>query len=203
MLLLIRAPSFLAPSVAGVVFENHWVWWAAVLVLGAVLWYVARLRDDTRLRRAGQVAAGVAVLWAAVAITVDTPAERLHAAHTNLAAAVEVADMDRVFSFFEPDFLVPQLDLRGAELALARRQLAHTLNDHAIKESTITDFQATVQSDGTAVSRFTVLTASSDGLIKSTWQLSWNDNPGADWRIQNARLLKLGDQEIPGDLIIR
>ena len=203
MLLLIRAPSFLPPSLSAVLFENHWAWWGAVFALAAVLLYVARTRDDQRLRRAGQVVLVLAILWTAAALLVATPAERLHAAHTDLAQAVEKMDLDRVFTYFESDFSVPQLALRGEDMDGGKAHLAVVLKTYGIKESRITDFQATMQTDGTAVSRFTVWTAYRDGFMKTTWQLSWNDEPGADWRIQYARLLKIADQDFPLDALIR
>lgn len=201
--MLFRASSFLPPSLNAILFENHWTWWAAVFALAVILLYVARSRDNQRLRRTGQVVLGLALLWTAAALLVATPVERLHAAHTDLAASVNKMDLDRVFTYFESDFSVPQLALRGEEMDGGKAHLAVVLKTYGIKESRITDFEATMQTDGTAVSRFTVWTSYRDGFMKTTWQLSWNDEPGADWRIQHARLLKIADQDFPVDALIR
>jgi hypothetical protein len=145
----------------------------------------------------------VTVLWVLAALALDSPAERLYAAHLDLAAAVEKADVERVFSYFEPHFTVPALGIRGDELAAARDQLADILKRYGIKDSHITDYHTALNGDGTAVTQFTVLTLSDMGPIKTTWQLSWNDQPGTDWRIMNATLLKLGDQAFPAEGLIR
>jgi hypothetical protein len=202
-LALLRTPSFLPQSAAAFLFETHWSWWAATAVLAATLFYIARARADRRLLRTGQILLALTALWLAAALLIDTPAERLYTAHTSLANAVAQADLDRVFSCFDADFTVPSLALRGTDLVAAKTQLAATLKDNGIKDSTFTAFAATVHSNGTALSRITVRTTSNLGLIQTTWQLSWTDAPGQDWKIQHADLLKIGDEPFPANALIK
>src|SRR3954462_11773966 len=120
MLLALRAPSFLSPPVAGFLFEDHWAWWAGAALLGGVLWYLAGVRADLRMLRAGQAILAATALWVLAALAIDSPTERLYAAHVDLAAAVEKADVQRVFTYFDTHFTVPALGIRGDDLTAAR-----------------------------------------------------------------------------------
>ena len=198
MLLALRAPGFLPESMAGVLFANHFVWWIAILVLGAALIFVARSRGDRRLLRAGQIVLAVTVLWIVAAQLIETPGERLRAAHRALADATAKADVDRILSYFEPNFSAEagpvniQPDMAASA---AKDRIAMGLKQYGIKETIIRAYEATLNADGTAVSRFTAFTQAEQPLL-TTWRVSWDDVAGQDWRIHNATLVKIGDQEI-------
>jgi hypothetical protein len=202
MILALRTPRFLPDSVMGVLFENHYMWWVALLLLGAVLVFVARSRGDRRLLRAGQIVLGVTLLWIIVARLVETPSERLYAAHLGLADATAKADVDRILSYFAPNFSVeagPVAIQPDVTVAAAKERIAAGLKQYGIKETTYRQYALTLNSDGTAVSRFTALTLADQPLL-TTWRVSWDDVAGQDWRIHDATLVKLGDQEIrPGE----
>ena len=202
MILALRTPGFLPDSVMGVLFENYYMWWVALLLLGAVLVFVARSRGDRRLLRAGQMVLGVTLLWIIVARLVETPSERLYAAHLGLADATAKADVDRILSYFAPNFSVEAgpVNLQpDMSVSAAKERIAAGLKQYGIKETTYRQYAITLNADGTAVSRFTALTLADQPLL-TTWRVSWDDVAGQDWRIHDATLVKLGDQEIrPGE----
>lgn len=200
--LALRSPAFLPNGVAAFLFENHFAWWLGAGVLGAVLIYLARARGKGNLMRAGQMLLGLTLLWILAAFAIDSPGERLYWAHTALATAVEKADIEQILSHFEPNFTAPNLHIDGDTLTAARNEIGARLKEYGIRESKITTFASTVYANHTADSRFTVLTVSEAGLIKSTWRLFWDDETGSDWKIDNAILEKLGDTNIPTGEVI-
>ena len=202
MILALRTPGFLPESMAGVLFANHFVWWIAVVVLGAALIFVARSRGERRLLRSGQVVLAVTVVWIAAAQLFETPGERLYAAHVGLADATAKADVERILNYFEDKFSVeagPVNIQPDVMVATAKDRIAAGLKQYGIKETYFRKYEVTLNADGTAVSRITAFTQGEQPLL-TTWQVSWDDVAGQDWRIHNATLVKIGDQEIrPGD----
>ena len=202
MILALRAPSFLPTWLLSALFENHYAIWIAVLALGGVLVFVARSRADRRVLRAGQVVLGVTLLWVVAARLIDTPAERLYAAHLGLANAVAKNDVDRILGYFKNDFNAeasPVKVLHGMPAAEVKQQIAASLKEFGIKDTYIRAYAFTLPSSGTADTHFTALTVANEPLL-TTWDVSWDDVPGQDWRIANATLVKIGDQTIqPGD----
>jgi len=198
MVLALRTPGFLPESMAGVLFENHYVWWIAIVLLGAALIFAARTRGDRRLLRAGQIVLGVTVVWIVVAQLFETPGERLYAAHVGLADATAKADVERILSYFEDKFSVeagPVNIQPDAAASAAKDRIAAGLKQYGIKETYFRKYEVTLNADGTAVSRFTAFTQADQPLL-TTWRVSWDDVAGQDWRIHNATLVKIGDQEI-------
>jgi hypothetical protein len=202
MILAVRAPTFLNESLLGLLFENHYAWWIAMLLLGAVLIFVARSRTDRRLLRAGQVVLALTLVWIVAARLIDTPAERLHAAHLALADATAKGDVDRILNYFEANFSVsagPVVIQPDTTTPDARNLIAKNLKEYGIKETIFRAYEITLNADATAVSRFTALTNADQPLL-TTWRVSWDDVAGQDWRIHNATLVKIGDQEVRPDL---
>jgi len=197
-------PGFLPESITAVLFENHYVWWIALLVLGAALIFAARSRGDRRILRAGQSVLAVTLLWVVAARSFDTPSERLRAAHVGLADATAKADVNRILTYFEPGFTVeagPVNIQPDMTVAAAKERIAAGLKQYGIKETTFRQYAITLNANGMAVSRFTALTLAEQPLL-TTWRVSWDDVAGQDWRIHNATLVKIGDQEIkPGDFM--
>jgi hypothetical protein len=204
MFLALRTPGFLPESITRVLFENHYVWWVAILLLGAVLVFAARSRGDRRMLRVGQIVLGVTLLWIVAAQLLVTPGERLYAAHLGMADAAAKADVNRILSYFEPNFSVEAgpVNIQPVMTTSAARELiAASLKQYGIKETVIRTYDATLYADGTAVSHFTALTLADQPLL-TTWRVSWDDVAGQDWRIHIATLVKIGDQEIkPGDFM--
>ncbi len=195
----IRSPSFFSDEVAGTLFDSHWLWWLAIVAVGAVLYFAGRSRADKNLFALGLGAIGVAIAWTLLALTFDSPSERLYAAHKGLAQAAADHDIDRMLTFLSKDFLAPQVGITAD--AATRDELNSRLNSYGIRSTYIRSFRFTRQ-NAIAVTDVTLLTESNMGAIPTTWQLSWNDVPGEDWKIVRANLLKISDQPVPRDLII-
>jgi hypothetical protein len=195
----LRSPAIFSDTVAGVLFESHWLWWLAFLALAAVLYYVGRSRAEKGPAQAGIVLAGVTATWILLALVFASPGERLYAAHKGLADAAAAHDVDRMLVYLSQDFRAPVLGLTGE--VPAKEKIAYYLNNYGIKETYITAYRFT-RATKTAVSDVTLVTTSNAGPIKTSWQLSWDDIPDEDWRIVRARLTKLGDQPMDRDTVI-
>ncbi len=197
---MLRAPR-LPDSLNGYLFETHWAVWLTVGVIGAALWYRGRTigAEGALMARVGTIAAAVALVWAALAMVIDTPAERLYRAHRAMADAAAKADMDTLVSFLADDFRCPQLDVKN--LGSARPELSARLKAFGIRSSTITKYETVVAGDSATV-HLALLTESAEGTILTNWRLVWADEPGADWRIKDAELQKINNQNVPADLVI-
>jgi hypothetical protein len=201
MFLALRTPAFLPAWVQAVLFENHFAVWIAVLALAAALVLVARSRGDRRLGRAGQVTLGVTLLWIVAARAIDTPAERLYAAHVGLADAVARGDVERILNYFKPTFVAdagPVRIVAGMPTDKARQQIAAALKDYGIKHTMIRQFAITSRNGPTAITHFTALTQADSPLL-TTWDVAWEDVAEQDWRIANAALLRIGDHVVAPD----
>jgi len=199
MLGAIRSPSYFSDAVAGTLFESHWLWWLAIVAVGVVLYMVGGNRADRNLVKLGIGAMALAAAWIVLAFAFDSPGERLLEAHKGLAKAAADHDIDRMMTYLAKDFLAPQVGITAD--AATREELSSRINSYGIRTTYITTYRYTRQ-NAIAVSDVTLLTESNMGGIKTTWQLSWNDVPGEDWKIVRASLMKLGDQAVPRDLIV-
>ncbi len=200
-LLAVRAPGFLPESLAGFLFENHYPWWIALLVLGAVLIFVARARGNRKLLRGGQIVLAATLLWVVGARLVETAGERLYAAHVGLAGAAQKRDVDLILTYFSPQFSIDAININPTTPD-AKKEIKSRLDQIGIKETTFRVYAATLNGDGTAVSRFTALTFSDVQPFLTTWEVSWEDVPGRDWKIRNAALRKIGEQVIKAGEIV-
>ncbi len=198
MILAVRAPGILPAWLLALLFENHYFVWAAVLALGAGLIFVARSRGDRQWLRAGQIVLGVTLLWIVAARVMDTPAERLYAAHTGLADAVAKNDVDGILGYFKPSFSAnagPVQIVSGMPTAAAKKEIADSLKEYGIRGTIIRGYKVTLNSDGTATTNFVALTQANEPLL-TTWDVYWEDVPGEDWRIGSATLVKIGEQSV-------
>lgn len=195
---LIRAPA-LPESMEAFLFENHWLYWAIGLALGLTLAYRGRTLTNQGMLRVGVAIAAVAVLWGGAALLVDTPAERLYAAHKGMAAAAAAGDVDKLVGYLANNFTCPQLDIEDARDS--REALEAALKANGIKGSTITSYHSTIN-HGVAQVSLTLLTETQGGAVKTNWRLTWADVPGEDWRIQEAELEAVDDQPVNSDFRI-
>jgi hypothetical protein len=197
----LRAPvSF--PEVLNVaLFEAHWAWWIGLAGFGGLMIYLGLSRADRLLQRIGAASLILATALILAALIVVTPAERLYAAHQGLAAAAKRGDVDQMLSYFASNFTINALGIHtDTTNADAKSELASRIKEYGIKDNYIRDYKFTRRGP-IAVTDITVLTQSSSGSIISSWEVSWDDLPGEDWKIAKARLTALNGQAVPDEPI--
>jgi hypothetical protein len=192
MILALRAPESFPQPLSRFLFEHQPLWWIALGVLGGILILVARSRGNRRMRLGGITLLVATVLWLAAAMLVESSGERLRTTHSSLARAVQNGDVDVILTFFAPQFTVDALNI-NPHTADAKKEFKSRLDHAGIKETVFRAYHATLNSDRTAVSRFTALTLSDMGPILTTWEVQWEDVPGEDWKIHMAILRQIGD----------
>jgi hypothetical protein len=192
MLGLIRAPS-MPESTGAFLFENHWLYWVVGLALGLTLAYRGRTMPSKGMARAGVAIAVLSVLWACAALVVDTPAERLYAAHKGMAAAAAKGDVEALMGYLANDFTCPQLGIE--DVKNSRDALEAALKTNGVKGSTITGYRTRVNHHVAQV-MVTLITETNLGMVKTSWQLVWADIPGQDWRIRQADLQTINDEPV-------
>ena len=161
--------------------------------------YLSRSRADRRLGQAGTIAVGITLLWALAATLIDTPAERLYAAHTALSDAVKRGDVDKIVSYLAPDFTTINLGI-GPD-SHPKELIAAILKENGVKETKIISYTC-IQKESSALTSINVLTTMGQGSFLSGWQLSWDDMPHDDWKIRNARLLTLNNEKVPENMLL-
>lgn len=192
----LRAPRFLPESVNMVLFETQWLYWIAAVALAAILFHLGRLRQNRQLMRAGASLAVIWALWILSAYLLVTPRERLYQAHQTLAQAAQDNDVEKILSYFGADFQCSALAIEVP--ADAKEQIARRLKSYGIKSNTITSYRSDI-SGLSATTRLTLITQSSEvGPVKTTWEITWGDLPRADWRIERADLLLIGESPVSG-----
>lgn len=202
--LALRSSTLFSHSVAGTLFESHWGYWIALIIGAVILMLAGQARAEARLFKAGLAAAGVAVVWIALAFLFATPSERLYAVHKTMAEAASKRDVDGILACMDRNFSINNLDIHGDTAADAAKALIEArLKQLGIRQTHFTDFIISFTPTGGAISQFVALTESDAGLIKSQWELLWNDREDSDWRVQDATLIKLGDQAVPRGEVVR
>ncbi len=152
------------------------------------------------MRDAGLGCVALLAVWMLAAYLIDTPRERLYRAHVGLAQAARDADADRILSYFSPDFNSPALGVTHAQIA--REEIGSRLKNYGIKGSTITFYRSDIAGK-TAFTTVTLVTQTdAAGLVRTTWNLSWDDVAGADWKVREADLIKLGDEAVSTDRLL-
>ena len=202
--LAFRAPNFLPDFASTLFFENHWAWWIAAGAVAGTLLFVGRQRANRSFQWAGAGVVVLAIVWLITALAFDTPAERLRAAHHEMATAAANHDVDKILSFLAADFTCPNLDIHvDSARSGARSQIGELINHYGVREIYITRYESTF-SGNTALTHLTLLTnTEASGTVKTSWQLYWKDIPASDWKIGNATLTSLGDTPVPPDSLIR
>ena len=191
----LRAPGWLPNGVAEFLFENNWAWWLGMLAVATAAGYGGRIRGNRAIQKAGAILGVVAVVWAAAALLVDTPRERLTAAHRAVLEAAERKDVAAIVARLSPGFRSEALHIVAA--GDASKEIEGLLNKYGIRSNRILSLQ-TVEHDPDATTRVKVLTAVEGlGNVTTTWELDWRDMPGGDWVIGDARLIDLGGQKAP------
>ncbi len=190
----IRSPGWISQGLGGFLFENQWLYWFMALGIGAVCWEMGRRRADSRLRNVGFGIGVAAVIWGLMAFGVVTPRERLHAAHVGMAQAAKEGDVGKIVGYLKEPFRSSFLGLDGN--GGAREAIERELRTYGVKETLITFYESDIEGRG-ATTHVTLLTETEvAGPVKTSWILNWEDVPGEDWKIEEADLVKVGEESI-------
>jgi len=196
LLAALRAPAFLPAFL----FENHYALWASAVGIGVVLFFIARSRADGRILRGSQVLLACTLLWIIAAFALDTAGERLHAAHLGIAHAVEKADVDAIFSYFDPSLSISDLAIHNDDAG--KKAVGTLLKERGLKEIRFTAYHVDALQSADAMTRITVIVTSDFGPLEMIWRLSWHDAPDADWELTRAAYVPpQGMQVNPSELV--
>jgi hypothetical protein len=198
-LAVVRAPEWFGAGLTGFLFETQWLYWAAGIVLAAILFHLGRSRDDRRLKIAAGVTVGLVLVWALLAYTFTTSQERLAIAHESMAEAARKGDVAGILAWFTADFQATALGIM--EPGKAREEIDRRLKEFSIKKVTISNYRSDMVGDH-AETRLTVSVEAAVQSVPTTWRLTWEDEPGVDWRVSQAELLKIGPQDAPPGFVI-
>ena len=199
-----RSPEFLPEALIRLLFETQIWYWAGGVGIGIILLMAGRNRASKPLLKSSLAVMAAMLVWMLLAWIIVTPAERLYAVHSDLAATVKEGDnMDRLFSHMTDDFECPQLGERS--LAEAKAIIGAALDRLHIKNNHVRAYKSKI-SGKTALTQVTFMTESETGWTKTTWELHWLDMPGGDWKIRVADFQTLNDSPAPdlsfGDMIM-
>ena len=191
----LRSPAFLPDSVAEFLFATNVIYWIALAAVALAAVYVGRSRAQIGIFRTGLVLLAATAVWILSAYLIDTPRERLDAAHRAILHAAETKDAAAVVALLAPDFRSEPLNITRPETRQA--VIAVILNVYHIRSNTITALKMELFPGG-ARSDIVVFTELEDlPMTKTRWQLEWIDDPASDWRLRSADLQAINDQPMP------
>jgi len=179
-----RAPELFPDALSGFLFESHWVYWITLLALGGILSFLRPAALGKYARPSGLILIVLAILWALAAHFVDTPAERLAAAHARILAAASAKEAQPIMDLLADDFRFGTAD-RAAMLPMleaAFRLVRPAGNTQRFYEADIIGHDAE-----TRINILTTLDAGASGMpagpYLTKWRLRWRDVAGQDWRL--------------------
>jgi hypothetical protein len=190
----IRSPGWISEGIGGFLFESQWLYWFMTLGIGAACWEMGRRRADARLRSTGFGIVALVVVWVMMAFVVVTPKERLYAAHVGMARAAKEGDVGKIVGYLREPFRSSFLGVEGN--GGAREAIERELRANGVKGTLITFYESDIEGKG-ATTHVTLLTETEvAGPVKTSWILSWDDVPGEDWKIGEADLVRVGDENV-------
>ncbi|MCL2639285.1 MAG: hypothetical protein FWD53_00415 [Phycisphaerales bacterium] len=178
---------------SALLFEAQPWYWSFGLGAAVILFVAGRNRSSKTLIKSGLTIATITLLWMLLAWIVVTPAERLYAVHRQLAVIAKEGNVEKLFSHLSENFELPQLGIKN--LAEAKAIVSVTVNNARVKNNHVRAYQSTIYGN-TARTHVTFLTESDTGMTKTSWELQWQDIPGADWKIRIADLKMLNDSPV-------
>jgi hypothetical protein len=181
-----RSPGFLPDTV----FENHYGIWIAGIALGALLIMVARSKARKPILYAGQAILVITLIWMLLARGFDTKGERLYAVHQGMAMAAEKGDVDALVGYFDKSFGGSEIAGKLLTSDTAKEGIKDILKQANPKDITIRSYSQHFLEPTGAASTLTVYAKTEYGPTVTTWQLSWDDVAGQDWRLVNAKMVQ-------------
>ena len=189
----LRAPSFLPATL----FDTHVTLWIILIAAGIATALYAHFKSNRRLLTAAGAALLLILLWIASAMLLETPLERLHNAHSAMATAAQKGDTDTLLSYLAPDFTLQGVTLHAQGTSSDRDALSSQIRDSKIREVHILHYESKLTAPASATTTVTVFVTSDSLPPLTTWRVTWQDDPTADWRITAATLTRLGNEDVP------
>jgi hypothetical protein len=190
----IRSPAGLPESVSSTLFETHFLVWGICIIVAFILTRMGARRRQRSLAKAGFIIMMTTMLWMIAAYAVDTPAERLSAAHQRLLTAAQNKDIAGIKALLVPTFRFGPLD--RDELASA---VDASLKTFTIKSNVIRKYSSAVNDThaGSEINVLSTLDGSAAGTYLTKWELEWEDNAEDGWRLGRIVKWYLNDHEMP------
>ncbi len=194
VLLAFRLPSSFPQGLARVLFENHWLLWGGLVIAAAAMMWRGLTGADSKLRNAGAIVLVIVLLWALLALLVETPRERLIACHQELVAAAQRKQTDVILQELAPNVRFGRWNLADIQQTLSQRLAEINITHNYIRLLKVHI------SGHTAVSNMNVWTDTRNfgGPIISYWRFHWQDRraPGT-WQITEIQLLRINNTPMP------
>jgi hypothetical protein len=172
-------------------------WWlpAAVVAVGAVLFYTANKRQETRLRTAGLLVVFLGVAVAVVSYFVDTDLERAEKQTRRIVDAFENKDWPAFRSLLHP----------GTSISIANGQTLYRGNDviankareasdkYGFRAVNVTGMDSRQDQTLITVSIGVISTQEATMLrpINSTWEFDWLESADG-WYLSEVRAVRIG-----------
>ncbi len=195
---LLRLGAEFPSGLGGILFENHWLIWAALLLLGvAGLWQGINLQRAV-VRNVGIGILSVLAIWITMAWLVVTPYERLVNANTAVVKAAARNNVPAIMHYVSRRAIFGRWNYAEIQSGLAvRLKMAH-ITDNIIRTMAVHIMK------NQAVTRLVIWTSTRDyGPVVTVWRLVWLDHhrPG-NWRIMEVDLLRINGHRERSDASI-
>jgi hypothetical protein len=172
-------------------------WWlpAAILVVGAVLFYTANKRQETRLRTIGMLVVFLGVAVAVVSYFVDTDLERAEKQTRRIVDAFENKNWPAFRTLLHPNTSISiasgQTLYRGNEVIAAKAKEAS--DRHGFRAVNVLGMNSRQDQTLITVSIDVISTQETTMLrpINSTWEFDWLESADG-WYLNEVRAVKIG-----------
>lgn len=177
-------------------------WWlpTVILVVGAVVFYVANNRQETRTRTVGLAIACLGILLAAVSYLVDTDLEKAETQTRRLVDAVEKRDWPTVRSLLDNNTSVSVANAMtlytGGDRITAKAEEAS--NRYGFQSIDITSMQS--RQDQTLITITANVLSVQDVVgapVTSRWEFDYLQS-GDEWYLNEIRAIEIGRQQGEG-----
>ena len=187
------------PMDTRLLFDTPWWLPTVVILVGAVLFYTANQRQETKLRTVGLAVAALGVVLALVSLGFDTDEERAVKRTKQLVASFEKKDWETMRRLLHPRVSlgianVPLTLYNDRDQIVARaRDAAERYGFHSV---TITSINARQDQTLITVSlnALSVQEQTSGRPIPSTWEFDWLQSQGG-WALYKIRAISVANQQ--------
>ena len=180
----------------------HTPWWlpTLILIVGAVVFYVANNRQEVRTRAVGLAIACVGLLLALVSYAVDTDLEKAEKHTKQVVKAVDAKDWDKLKTLLDPSTSVGILNAvtlyRGPDhIATKAREASERYGFQSVNVTGMTSRQ-----DQTLITIGIGVVSIQDAVgapITSRWEFDYLQAQGG-WYLNEIRAVEIGQQQGEG-----